>query len=365
MRMFNLGLAAALVVAALACTLSPPCLAADSYKVEELGTLLGGSSVGSGVNSAGQVVGWSGFRDRGDTRAFVWTRPGPLLSLGTLPGGDYSAAFAINQSGTVVGRSNTSTSTHAFVWTKGDGISDLGVLHGDSSSSALDINDRGQVVGASTGEFGSHAFLWSKPSGMRSLGALGESGSEARGINDAGAVVGVITGASKGSSGDAAFRWTDRDGVVYLGTLPDDTASEATRISDSGQVVGSSTGPAGTRAVLWTSDREIHNLGTLHAGVYSSAFDINGAGQVVGTSDASLGMRAFLWTREGGMVDLNALIPSDSNVVLISAQAINERGQIVAIGNPHHGSTAQASGMDHEQHAEPIYVFLLTPSGVH
>ncbi|MGA9966386.1 MAG: DUF3466 family protein [Terriglobales bacterium] len=363
MRILKLRLATGLAIAVLACMVSPPSLAADTYKVEELGTLQGGSSIGSALNSFGQVVGWSGFRDGGETRAFVWSRPGPLLSIGTLPRGDYSAAFGINQAGTVVGRSNTSTSTHAFIWTKAGGIRDLGVLYGDSSSTALGINDRGEVVGVSTGGLGSHAFLWARSSGMRLLAKPGESATEARAVNNAGAVVGVTVAASKGSSGDTAFLWTDHNGVIPLGTLPGDTASEATRINDSGQVVGSSSGSRGTRAVLWTGDGEIQNLGTLRSGNYSSAFDINGSGQVVGTSDTSLGTRAFLWTREGGMVDLNALIPSDSNVILTSAQAINEHGQIVAVGNRHHQTAnGHAPESEHEQHAGPIYVFLLTPS---
>jgi probable HAF family extracellular repeat protein len=173
-----------------------------------------------------------------------------------------------------------------------------------------------------------------------------------------------VVGVSKSNSGNVAFLWTSRDGLTSLGTLPGDNTSTATRIDDSGVVVGSSTGQSGTRAVLWTKEHEIQNLGTLQSGDYSAAFGVNNSGEVVGTSNTSLGARAFLWTRQTGMVDLNTLIPTNSNIVLTSGQAINQRGQIIAVGGGHHDLTSdRMTDMDDEQHAGPVYLFLLTPSG--
>jgi probable HAF family extracellular repeat protein len=105
------------------------------------------------------------------------------------------------------------------------------------------------------------------------------------------------------------------------------------------------------------------DLGTLPGGDYSDAHSINASGQVVGTSTSALGLRAFLWTSADGMVDLNTLIPSSSNLVLTSAVAINDRGQILALGSKNH-DLAHDSRVELDEsphHVGPTSVFLLTP----
>ena len=130
---------------------------AQKYTAVDLGTLRPGSARVHAVNSAGQAAGGSGYPHGAQTHAFFWEKRGGIRDLGTLPGGDYSAAFGINDSGTVVGTSNTSTSMHAFSWTSAQGLRDLGTLPGADSSSAFAINNQGQIAGAS----GAHAALWS------------------------------------------------------------------------------------------------------------------------------------------------------------------------------------------------------------
>jgi probable HAF family extracellular repeat protein len=87
-----------------------------------------------------------------------------IIDLGTLPGGDGSIAFGINDSGLVVGACETASGyQHACLWNKGK-ITDLGTLPGgEDYSTANAINSRGQVVGRSntaSGEY--HALLWTK-----------------------------------------------------------------------------------------------------------------------------------------------------------------------------------------------------------
>jgi probable HAF family extracellular repeat protein len=333
--------------------------AATSYRVVELGALPGGSSIGRHMNHNGQVVGSSGVLHGNAQRAFIWTEGLGMRDLGTLPGGNYSGAFAINETGEVVGDANTAHSVRAFLWSKSAGMSDLGALPGDTASRAFGINDLGEVVGYSSGPRGVRAFIWMKESGMQSLGTLsGGNYSEAFAINNASNVVGV----SNSASGKHAFLWSRAKGMTDLGTLPGDKSSQAARINNAGLVIGSSVGaPGAVHAFLWSQKSGMQDLGTLAAGQYAEAMDANNQGQVVGSSRTSLGARAFLWTNDGGMQDLNVLIPSTLDIVLSAGLRINDHGQILCMGSIYQNLAQATHELDDEHHAGPIHMFLLTP----
>src|SRR5690349_9324251 len=85
--------------------LSVVCAQAQTYTITDLGTLKFGSARIHAINSLGQAVGASGYPHGAGTHAFFWEKKGGMRDLGALPGGDYSAAYSINDSGQVVGTS--------------------------------------------------------------------------------------------------------------------------------------------------------------------------------------------------------------------------------------------------------------------
>ncbi len=320
-----------------------------TYTASDLGALRGGSAVPKTVSAGGAVVGRSGEPHGESTQAFLWNR-GRLMGLGFLPGGDYSAAFGVNDAGQVVGYSNTATALRGFLWTASGGMQDIGTLSGDTGSEAYAINSSGQIVGVSSGPSGRRAFVRTS-SGMLSLGTLpGDDESVAYAINDSGQVVGY----SGGNGHQLAFLWSPANGMQPLGTLPGRNDSTANFINNNGQVVGSS----GSTAFTWTASGGMQDLGFLPGGDYSQAYGINNVGQIVGASGSDLGTHAFIWDAQNGMQDLNGLI-QNPNIVLAGATAINDGGEIVAFGVI--ASHTERVDLDHSSHAGPLHMFLLTP----
>jgi probable HAF family extracellular repeat protein len=79
----------------------------------------------------------------------------------------------------------------------------------------------------------------------------------------------------------------------------------------------------------WTHRGGLTDLGVLPGAQYSFAYGVNSTGQIVGTGDdSSSAVVALLWTGEGTIHDLNTLIAPGIARTLVSANAINDAGQI-------------------------------------
>jgi probable HAF family extracellular repeat protein len=90
------------------------------------------------------------------------------------------------------------------------------------------------------------------------------------------------------------------------------------------------------------------DLGTLSGDVRSVAIGINDRGDVTGLSlDMDFNPTAILW-HNGGLTDLNTLVPAKSPLFLMQACSINSRGEIV-------GLAVQTSTGD-------LHAYLATPS---
>lgn len=180
-----------------------------------LQTTVGSPGHALAINNAGTIVGWSGTR-----AAYV------LYSNGTISNLNASDATGINNSGTIVGDFATNTgSNHGF--SESDGVkTDLGTL-GGSESWAAAINDSGTVAGRSylPGDGAYHAFRYSN--GMMTDITPSASLGWATAINNAGTIVGnyTISGSSYAYASSSGVLITICPGTAYA-------------INNSGEIVG-------------------------------------------------------------------------------------------------------------------------------
>ena len=271
----------------------------------------GTDSAAMGVSAAGVIAGCYGdFYSYGYTTACLWypssdtavpQTPVPLAS----PGYPYALASGVNCSGTVCGQvRNDSGDLEAVIWQAGQ-MFKLGILPGKSvsccDSNSL-INEFGQVVGFSAEDLWagrSQAFLWTpySPNGTSGqLMPMPRDNSIAYAINNYGSVCGTFIDPDDKRFHE--FVWRPAYG---------NAATEGT----------------------------FFDLGT-PAGKDCIPFGINDLDETVGeveTGGTNYTNRAFLYIFGKGRFDLNRCLVNGAGWVLYVANSINDRGQIVGMGN--------------------------------
>ena len=224
----------------------------NAYAINSLGTIVGTSYIngqahgavwnGSQVTDLGTGVFAIGVNDLGaiaggNGHAFL-LQDGTSSDLGVLTGGNWSAAYGINNAGAVTGYGNTGNGMfRGFVWTASTGMQELGTFGGNSSY-AMAINNSGAVVGQAALSSGyANAFL-DVDGVMADLGTLGGGNSYAYGINDSGEVVGY----SSLADGDShAFVYVNGVMLDLNSLIPSDSGwdlLEAYGVNNSGEIVG-------------------------------------------------------------------------------------------------------------------------------
>ena len=201
-------------------------------------------TVPTGINNSGQIVGYTvvGL----DTVPFLYSN-GQWIRIA----GAFCVAQAINASGQIAG----SIPGQAVRWEPGGTFTSLGSLGGNFSA-AYAINNLGQVVGRARLPSDSehpidHAFLWDQQKGMQDIGPAGDLLSYGVGLNALGQVVGVT------SLSNGGFLYTG-NGMYLLKTLVDPISGagwvldQPTGINDAGQVVGYGSHNGSERGFLLT-----------------------------------------------------------------------------------------------------------------
>lgn len=250
-------------------------------------------SEATAIDNEGRVVGYYRYDERYYSNfrgGFLWSAARGFTDI--WPHHDGTLPYAINDSGQIAGNAvfPSFCCGHAFRRSAAGMMTDLGTV-GGGNSWAKAMNDQGDVVGVSPSPSG-QGILWPASGGAVPLGGLWEliTDSDARGINDAGVVVGRSYVGYP--TGYVAFRWTQADGMRQL-PGPSLTANAVNR---DGYIVGfvPSATSSYPHAGLWTPDGDLIDLGSL--GRTSEATAINSRLQVAGYSvDAAGVTHAVRW----------------------------------------------------------------------
>src|SRR6266446_3381687 len=160
----------------------------------------------------------------------------------------------------------------------------------------------------------------------------------ARGINDAGQIVGVF------ANGTGTHGFLDTGGSFTPLDAPGATTTTARGINDAAQIVGFFSNSTGTHGFLYTggSFAPFDVPGTS----FTTAFGINDAAQIVGFFNDSMGSHGFLDTSGSfTQLDVPGAIVGDATLGTggTAAAAINDSGQIAGVfvnGTGEHGFLA-------------------------
>lgn len=268
---------------------------------------LGEGAKAFGINDAGQLVGQYFDNSTGNFLAFTTGANGTNAQpLNTLDG-VFAAGYAINNDGQIAGYARRGTNQQVFTANANStAAASYLSMPGGPLNAALAINSSGQLAGGVGVQVDGYNYVVqpfiSGPNGSLPLSTFQTAGiydvSIARGVNDAGWLVGTYTNMRN----DQSFAFVAGPNGAAPVILP--------KMSNYGQ-------------------RDIAN-------------DINNLGQIVGQGDAVAGgftKRAFISDINSLTVtDLNTLLsaPLPEGVYLINAVGINDLGQIAVTGSDYH-----------------------------
>ena len=369
------------------------------YTVTDLG-LVGPSPGPNVIKNDGLIASSTGVKDAWHAAiSFMGMAQVDLTAFAGL-GGQNSAAFGVNEWGQAAGVAETTDSDpkledfctygtqkvcKAFIWQNGV-MSALPLLTDAKgatghNANAKGINILGQVAGVAENttpdvtcppynpaslQFQSYQqkpVIWTSgeiqqlpTSGIAASGiqAFNDTDGIVFRINDSGQAVGA-TGTCTGFTGFSyvnavhAILWQE-GAVTDLGNLggtlppPQGFGNFAYDVNAFGHVVGTSgTSDGSQHAFFWSPETLIQDVGTLPGDVASVGLSIADTGDIGGVSfpaDPNALPRAFIRPDGGTMMDLNSLIPANSELYLFSTCSINSRGEIVGLafdaqGNMH------------------------------
>lgn len=303
------------------------------YSVLDAGSIGGAQFVQPmSLNDSAQLIATQLFFGPVNYAASFRSIAGAPVEL-TGPGGTRAVANAVNSAGTIVGHGyvdNHLMPSTPLLWTAGNTVAvALALPVGATTAGAASINGSGTIVGQAEFASGARAVMWS--GGIATLldQPTGYAGTRGIDIAEDGTVLGTaFVDSNNNGDFDQLNLVTWSNGVFAdHGALPQ--GAQVRSMNAAGQVAGSGLGTFGFQALLIDLNGATP-LPDLPGSSGSVAQDIDASGRVVGTSFLN-GSRAVLWN-QGQVYDLSELIDPTAGWTLISAGAINQAGQIAAVG---------------------------------
>ena len=302
---------------------------------------LGVNFIPAGISSSGMVAGTI-LGTYGPNRAVIW-KSGNITNL-SLPSGftGASSANGMSPSGETVGYVGVATvkwDTSGSMTLMDDAQSDADCNY--NYNGAFAVNSNGDIAGFCGPNGGTYyAGYWpqGKPNSFTKISDT--TNSEVTGINTIGHMVGTSVVYDITTSQDTIHPFYWHDGTETDLAPSGSVYDVANAINDNDLIVGTvnyadSDGNLTEHPYVW--DRagnhtyDLYNL----TGFKGAASAVNDFGVVTGgisvPNDSNT--HAFMWQQgSSSIVDLNNLLPANSGWVLVSADKINDRGQIVGTG---------------------------------
>lgn len=309
------------------------------YSVTDLGQQVAFSlsSDAFAINATGAVAGYAVVNNK--PQAVIWQN-GASQNLGSPISTDYAYARDINDAGVVVGYTkvgNSNGPSRGFVWEPSSGNSgqftDVPPPTGSASSPLTSINNQGQAAGGDgyQGDIFGPGFIFDIAA--RTSTRLPTTSPVyplvPSAINDSGIVVANVSDSSRPP-------YLYQNGV----TSPISGLRSAYAVNKAGIIAGSQVSTSLSVAAI-TQNNQTTLLFPSNTTVDSVAYGLNNQGFVVGSSSGSTD--AFVWgpgingnPKESTSELLNYLIDTSTGWQLQIAHDVNDRGQIVGVGQ-HNG----------------------------
>jgi uncharacterized membrane protein len=270
------------------------------------------------INFAGEVLGTVTLHehDEEDGSVAIWSPVGDLRKLAIPAGFDHAEPIGFSDSSDVAGQvHDASGKARAFSYIHGKFQ-----LLPDSPSKAKAINRHMQIA---VEKFPGGLFLWNE-TGLSPLG--GCCGGHAFAINGRDQIAGELNDREGHYN---AFVWDAKNGVQPI-VPPGARSSTALSINDAGHVLVQAFSP---NQIFLRENGKLTPV-DLSPEFASQPLALNDCDVIVGEyGAASEYYHAFVWDKKNGFRDLNTLIDKSEGWNLDQAVDINDRGEIVGIGD--------------------------------
>ena len=246
-------------------------------------TYLGLNVYGERINASGQAAVLEHTLGQGYKPA-LWSN-GTIIEL-PISGYKNGGAYALNDSGVVVGVANGGKIEHAAMWPSPGQFVDLGGLFASKSSHIMGINNQGDCamvayVKDQAGQ-GERSFFARGCTNPQNIGEIGGNYTYVERINNVGQLAGYSK-VSQGATDTRAYLWTNGE-MKLLGPCRNTTSSGSLGLNDQGHVVGfCNNGAYAPQAGFYYDGTELIRIGDLGGGE-SVAIAINNADVIVGWS---------------------------------------------------------------------------------